>query len=376
VERYTPVSFAAYGQDQIEWNDLTIHAGVRFEYFDARSSLPGDLANPANAIEGAPLSVPRRTSKKTSTAPRLGISYPITATSSVFFSYGHFYQLPPIRDIFTNANYGGLATLQEGAGNYNTVYGNPDIKPERTVQYEFGYKHAVTNFLGLSVNLFYKDIRDLLGVELIDTYAAASYPRLTNVDFGSVSGFTICLDQRQVGILSSTIDYTWQMAQGNSSDPNETATRAKAGEDPRPRQVPFDWDQRHTLNASISLAQNGNYSLSTIVRFGSGQPYTPEIGSGHLSGLERNSDRKPDVFLVDFRAEKFFTLGGAGMSFFLRVFNLFDARFNNGYVFATTGSPDYALFSTAQSISDKLADPTRYYAPRRVEIGITMNSAF
>jgi outer membrane receptor protein involved in Fe transport len=375
VQHYHPVSAAAYLQDQIEWNDLTFHAGLRWEYFNARSFLPSDLANPANAISGAPPSVPRRTTKKVTYAPRIGVSYPITPTSSVFFSYGHFYQLPPLRDIFTNANYDKLATLQAGTGNYGDVYGNPDIKPERTVQYEFGYKHAVTNFLGLNVNLFYKDIRDLLGVEFIDTYSAAAYARLTNVDFGSVTGFTISLDQRQVGILSSTIDYTWQTTQGNSSDPNETATRAAAGEDPRPRQVQLNWDQRHTLNVTAQLSQQGNYSVSTIVRFGSGQPYTPEIGSGFGASVEKNSGRKPNGLLVDFRAEKYFTLASESMSLFLRVFNVLDSRYFNGFVFANTGSPDYGLFPLSQD-RNKLADPTRYYAPRRVEIGVSINSSF
>ncbi|TLY31283.1 MAG: TonB-dependent receptor [Ignavibacteria bacterium] len=373
VQYYHPISLAAYGQDQMEWNDLTIRAGLRFELFDARSFLPSDLANPANAISGAPASFPQRTSKKVSAAPRIGISYPITATSSVFFSYGHFYQLPPLRDIFNNANYDKLARLQAGAGEYGTVYGNPDIKPERTVQYEFGYKHALTDFLGLNVNLFYKDIRDLLGVELIDTYSAASYPRLTNVDFGSVTGFTISLDQRPVGILSSTIDYTWQMAQGNSSDPIETATRAAAGEDPRPRQIPLNWDQRNTINATVTLSKQKNYSLSTILRFAGGQPYTPAHGSGFGASLGQNSGRKPSGFLVDLRGEKYFTFAGASLSFFARVFNVFDARYFNGHLFSDTGSPDYGLFPFSQD-RDLLADPTRYYPPRRIEVGISMNS--
>ena len=195
------------------------------------------------------------------------------------------------------------------------------------------------------------------------------------MDFGSVTGFTISLDQRQVGILSSTIDYTWQTAQGNSSDPIETATRAAAGEDPRPRQVPLDWDQHNTINMTVSLSKQDNYSLSTILRFGSGQPYTPAIGSGFGASLERNSGRKPSGFLVDVRGEKHFTLAGSSVNFFVRVFNLLDARYFNGAVFANTGSPDYGLFPLSQD-RDLLADPTRYYPPRRVEIGFTMNSLF
>ena len=372
VQTYYPISGAGYAQDQIEWNDLTLRVGGRFEFFNARGYVPSDPANPADSIQGVPRSFPKRTTPKYSLAPRFGISYPISVRSSFFFSYGHFYQLPPLGQIFGNSDYNKLARLQASTNDYG-VLGNPDIKPERTVQYEFGFKSAITDFLGLNINLFYKDIRDLLGVEFISTYNDAQYSRLTNIDFGYVKGLTISLDQRRVGILSTSIDYTWMMAEGNSSDPSETALRAAAGEDPRPRQVPLNWDQRHTLNLSVMLSEPQNYSISTIVRIGSGTPYTPSIGSGFGAQIEENSATKPAGVLVDLKAEKYFTVAGVGMSAFVRVFNLFDATYFNESVFATTGSPYYSL----NPVGDRngLADPTRLHPPRRIEIGLSMNSS-
>ena len=370
VQYYKPVSGAIYAQDLVEWNDLTIHAGVRLEYFDSRSTLPSDLANPANAISGAPESSPKKATPKNSLAPRLGVSYPITNTSGIFFSYGHFYQLPPLRDIFNNSNYDVLARIQAGTSNYG-VLGNPDVKPERTIHYEFGYKNALSDMLGFSANVFYKDIRDLLGVEFINTYNDAQYARVTNVDFGNVTGFTLSFTQRHIGHISSSLDYTWQTAQGNSSDPAETANLAQAGRDSRPRQVPFNWDQRNTLNASVQYSQPDDYSISAILKFGSGLPYTPAIGSGFGSQIETNSGTAPGGLVVDVRAEKGFVLGGLSMSAFVRVFNLFNATYFNGMVFQTTGSPDYSLAATADR--DMLANPLRYYAPRKIEIGLSLS---
>ncbi len=131
--------------------------------------------------------------------------------------------------------------------------GNPDLKPEFTIQYEFGLKQSVSDFLGVQLSFFYKDIRDLLGVEFISTYTAAEYARFANVDFGSVTGFTLSLFQRNIGYFNTSVDYTLQYAQGNSSDPRETANRAAAGADPRPRDLAFGWDQRHTLNLICNL---------------------------------------------------------------------------------------------------------------------------
>lgn len=373
IQSYKPLSASAFLHDLVEWQDLTIRAGVRLEYFNARAKVPGDLRNPADSIPGAIPAGLRSTTTKFSIAPRFGLSYPITTRSSIFFSYGHFYQFPALGQIFANADYSRLARLQAGVADYG-VLGNPDVKPEKTVHYEFGYKNAVTDFLGVTVNLFYKDIRDLLGVEFISTYTSAEYARLTNIDFGNVVGFTLSLDQRRLGIVSSTLDYTWQMAQGNSSDPRETATLAEGGKDPRPRQVPLNWDQRHTLNLTVQLSEPENYSVSAIVRYASGQPYTPSIGSGFGSAIETNSGRKPDGLLVDLRAEKYFSIAGINMSVFARAFNLFNTTYFNGGVYSNTGSPDYSLTPVADRNS--LADPTRYIAPRRVEVGVTMNSSF
>lgn len=373
ISSYRPIFLSGFAQDQLEWKDLIVRAGLRAEYFDARATIPSDLQNPANAIEGAPISVLQSTTIKKSLAPRLGVSYPISTNAAVFFAYGHFYQLPPLGQLFNNSDYTILEDLQADVVNFS-VLGNPDIKPERTIQYEFGYKHALTDFLGLDISIFYKDIRDLLGVEFVSTYTAAEYARFTNVDFGDVIGFTVAFDQRRLGIFSSMIDYTWQRAQGNSSDPRETATRAEAGEDPRPEQIPLTWDQRHTLNATITASQPSNFSISSVIRFGSGQPYTPEIGSGFGADLERNSGRKQSFVLIDARAEKFFRMAGLNLSLFARGFNLLDTRFVNGFVFANTGSPDYSLNPTGDRAT--LMNPDRYFPPRRIEVGFTINSAF
>lgn len=366
IDTYYPVVGAAFLQDQMVLPALTVRAGLRLDYFDARATVPSDPANPANVIPGAPESTPQATSVKTSLSPRLGVAYPIEDKAAIHVAYGHFYQSPAVGAIFANSDYGILRNLQAGNVSYG-VMGNPDVRPEQTVQYEIGYKQVVNPDLGFDITVFYKDIRDLIGVEFIETYTGAEYARLTNVDFGNVFGITVALDHRRLGPLSLGLDYTLQSALGNASDPQETATRAAAGEDPRPREIYFNWDQRHTVNLSAALARPGSYNVSAVAKFASGQPYTPQVQSGFGGGLEANSGRKPSGLVVDVRGEK--TLGLARNSaVFLRVFNLFDSRFFNGPVFASTGSPYYSRFPTTDEVA--LADPTRFYAPRRIELGL------
>jgi outer membrane receptor protein involved in Fe transport len=357
-------------QDNVEWIDLTLRAGLRLDYFDARSTIPSDLANPASAIEDVPESVPVATSKKIVLSPRLGVAYPVAGEAALHFSYGHFYQFPELGQAFDNADYSVLSDLQADGIDFG-VMGNPDIEPEKTVQYEFGYKQAVSSRFGFDVTAFFKDIRNLLGVEFVETYNGAEYARLTNSDVGDVLGLIVSVDHKRLGPASVTLDYTWQRAIGNSSDPRETAVRAEAGEDAQPRLVPFDWDQRHTLNMTLSLTHPGGFSGSAIFRFASGQPYTPALAEGGFGqGLDKNSGRKPSSFLLDLRAERRLPTAWGDARVFARVFNAFDARFFNGFVFDTTGSADFS-----RNPSDfRLSDPTRFYDPRRIEVGIRIGS--
>lgn len=370
IETYHPNQAAIYVQDRIELGDLVVRAGLRYEYFDPNAFIPSNLQNPANTIIGVPGSVLVKAKTKHTIAPRLGFGFPLTDKSALHFSYGHFYQMPQYSSLYENANYQVLKFLTGGATYQQDYLGNPDLEPEITVQYEVGLKQALSDNLGVDLTFFYKDIRNLLGTEVIETYNFGQYARNTNVDYGSVSGFTLNITQRAVGNFGASLDYSLMFANGNASDPDETANRQLGGQDPRPRDIPFNWDQRHTLNITALYNEPDDYSVSSIIRYASGQPYTPELGIGFMTEQEQNSGRKPSYITVDLRAEKYFNIDLLNLSVFLRVFNLFNQHFVNGDVYADTGNPD-----TSRKLKlGETIDPNRFNAPRRIEFGISFRS--
>ena len=133
-----------------------------------------------------------------------------------------------------------------------------------------------------------------------------------------------------------------------------------------PRVLLYKYPETHI--ARLTLNQPERWTASAILRLVSGQPYTPDVPSGATGSLESNSGRKPNGVVLDLRGER--TIGGPlNLRLFGRAFNVFDTRSFNGFVFTDTGSPDYTRQpSTRESV---LADPTRFYAPRRLEVGVS-----
>ena len=55
------------------------------------------------------------------------------------------------------------------------------------------------------------------------------------------------------------------------------------------------------------------------------------------------------------------------------MFNVLDTKFFNGFVFADTGSPFYSRSPQVQEAT--LNDPARLYAPRRIEVGVSLGGS-
>jgi outer membrane receptor protein involved in Fe transport len=272
--------------------------------------------------------------------------------------------------------------------------GDADLKPERTIAYEVGLQQELSGQFGLDVTLFYKDIRDQLGLEAVKTVDAVGFTRYINRDYGSVKGFTFSLEKMRTGLISGSVDYTFQYAKGSASDPNflqliEVATRM-SGEPiqfPERQILALDWDQRHTLNTSLNFSKPSNWAVSLLGVFGSGLPYSPSsVEQLQLPDREfKNSARKPMTFTVDMKANKQFKLDKYTMSIFLRIYNLLD-RLNENSVYAVTGRATenarlpyeqaLALEMLARGGQFTMAEwdnhPGWFSEPRRVQLGMAV----
>jgi outer membrane receptor protein involved in Fe transport len=382
--KYTnyPYQLAAYAQDKIELDYLVINAGLRFDYFQPDGSTLRDANNIA-ALDGLhtpyPDSLFRRASVKSQFSPRLGLSYPISDRGAVHLSYGHFFQIPPFEFLYKNPNFRIplTGTYPEFVG---TVLGNADLQPQRTTMYEIGLQQELAENLGITVTTYYKDIRNLLGLEIHIKNDFKKFGEYVNRDYGGVRGVTIAVERRLADGFGANIDYTYQTASGNASDPNDDFNRAQANPpvESNKQFVPLNWDRRHQLNVTLTVGSSGNLVGSLVSRLGSGLPYTPSL-QNQRTGLE-NSDNRPVFFNADLSITKSMTVNALPVSVYVKVYNLFDTA-NEIDVFGDTGRAGYTLELTraqekprgVNTLEEYFTRPDFYSAPRQVIVGASVS---
>jgi outer membrane receptor protein involved in Fe transport len=358
-----PQQYAAYFQDKMEFADFIVNLGLRFDYFDPRGYV---LLQPLHLGRSPSL---ERAGSESQISPRIGISYPVTERGVLHLSYGHFFQVPQFDLMYLNPAYNLNATEAFQVG-------NPGLKSQRTVAYELGLQQQLSADIKVDVTGFYKDFRNLIGTEIFDIGNGNKYSQYINRDYGNARGIIISLEKRHSHGFSATLDYTFQVAQGNASDPNSVFLDNET-DPPRQSQkqlAPLDWDRRHSLNATATVGTLNDFTVTIIGKLGSGLPYTPEF-QNQRTGLV-NSETRPTIVTVDLYATKYVDFFGAPLNVFAKVYNVFDAL-NELDVFTDTGRAGYSLAALytgkprgVNSIEQYFTRPEFYSAPRQVIIGL------
>lgn len=366
-----PLELSAYVQDKMEYDIMIINAGVRLDYFDPNSSQPLDLKNPAGNPNFPGYNQFTKAKPKFQFSPRIGASFPITDEGILRFSYGHFFQMPDFQNLYTNSDF-----LINPGQSLSSVLGNPDLKPQQTVMYEIGLQQVLFPNVVVNLSLYYRDIRNLLGMEIVNTYEGFKYGRFINRDYGNVRGFMVTLDKRFADYFSAKVDYTYQIAEGNASDPYSVYNNNQSNPpiEESKTVVPLNWDQRSTLNFSLNVGEPGDWIVGIIFQYGSGWPYTEDIKVSKGVRFE-NGGIKPPTYNMDVRIEKVFKVFGVDINTFLLVYNVLDIKNEYG-VFGTTGRATNDLNTkTAGSIvglntiQEYINNPSMYSSPREVRLG-------
>ncbi len=371
-----PIEFSAYLQDKMEFDEMVINLGVRYDYFDPNTGYPSDRRNPANQLDlpDSLMSTYPAVEPEVQISPRFGLAYQLAESAILRFSYGHFFQMPPMYSLYQNRSFIVAPT------SYQTTMGNAQLHAQKTVMYEIGLWQEITRGMGFEVALFYRDIYDLLSTRVITTYNQIKYGLYTNKDYGNVRGVEFKYDFTR-NRFAAYVNYTLQYTRANADNPTQTFDRAGSSMDPINRLIPMSWDQRHTFNITTSYTTE-RFGSTLTMYYNSGTAYTfAPIGESRLSriNLYPNNDYQPARYSVDLTG--FFSLwrmGMADLQLTWSVYNLLDTL-NPVAVNGETGRPYTAIISESERGShrsnfneyeDTVQDPSMYAAPRLVKIGL------
>ncbi len=419
----SPVEMSTYLQDKIEFKNVIINLGLRLDTFNSNGIIPANSAEPyignprrdfldslsiyerenidwkrvidpngdkditdspyANFLPDSGRSLLdktgwwEKTKSITQISPRFSVAYPITDRGVIHFSFGHFFQTPSFEFLYTNPGY----KMPEDIGKFG-IYGNPALKPQKTVMYELGIRQEIFPGHTLEVTGYYRDVRNWLTTGIpIEVGDGISYFNYINRDYSNVRGLTLNIERRFRTYYGYQVNYTFQVAEGSNSNPDEEFGALKDNKEPTRMILPLNWDQTHTLNGTFFIGHKQWY-LSLISQFGSGYPYTPSINKASTQGINTslvnltNSRRKPLTFHVDMNFIYKLNLLSVKTEFFIKVFNLFNRR-NELTVYSDTGRANSTLTITSieqygrpNTVSEYYNHREWYSAPRQVQIGL------
>ena len=345
--------------------------------------------------------------------PRIAFSFPISDEAQFFAHYDVLTQRPSQGNRIEPVDYLFMADRVGARLN------NPNLKPEKTVDYELGFAKTLSLKSALKIAAFYKELRDMIQVTNIFQAYPAQYYTYGNIDFGTVKGMSINYDLRRTNNVQMTANYTLQFADGTGSTATSGADLVNTGQPNLRTTIPLSYDQRHAISAAVDYHYGEgkdydgpvwfgqkvfeNSGANMTLSAGSGTPYskqsniTQEAASGinDRSTLEGslNGSRLPWQFRINMKINKEFEIKwnkkkSSHLNVYLQVQNLLDAK-NIISVYRATGNPEddgYLTSSASQNSIDSrndpdafrylyslaVNDPNHYSLPRMFRAGLSL----
>lgn len=339
--------------------------------------------------------------------PRIAFSFPISKEANFYANYDVLSQRPPSGAFASPYTYYNFRELV-GSGSF---IGNPNLKPQRTINYEVGFQQKITDFSKFKVSLLYREERDLIQVRQFVNAYPSTYSSFGNSDFSTTKAFKLEYDMRENNNLRILANYTLAFSEGTGSSP--TSSTGIAAKELK-YVFPLSFDQRHTFYVMFDYRfksgdkYNGpkigkfdvleNTGINLAFNANSGRPYTrKEIPGGIGTSFQNritdgsiNGARMDWAFRIDLRFDRDFVIGKKSknpirLNVYLRIQNLLNTQ-NPLAVYAVTGSPtDDGFLSTPGSGPGVLASqPAAYEAlydlrmnnpfnisrPRRIFLGL------
>jgi outer membrane receptor protein involved in Fe transport len=269
-------------------------------------------------------------------SPRIAFSFAVGDRSKFWASYNVITKWSSATQRFLPTYY----LFFEKFANEGAAFSNPGLKPERAVNYEIGFNQMIGGNMSMEFGAYYSERKDMVVLYQYSQAYPQTYISYTNMDFGTVQGFSFGLNKRpgKGERASFNANYTLQFAKGTGSDPNSTINLIRSGQPNLRTLTTLESDQRHKINFGVTYAFQPedakiqvvnkkantkkeyqwlkNVTARIEMRVGSGFPYTRSStpfstiagqGTRVVEGAI-NGSRMPWTIMGDFVVRKNFDL--------------------------------------------------------------------
>lgn len=350
----TPKKISFYVSDQISFKGLVFTPGLRLEYFDPSSPVRTQYSQwtPISDID-TPGAFTDATAKMY-LAPRINVNYPITDRSKISINYGIYYKMPELQRMYDGLN---INELFGGA-----VIGNPDMKPQRSNDYQVTYDNQLTDEFLVNIAAYYKDIYNQLGYAFVQA-VPVPYNLAQVAEYGSNKGLEFEIRKLPTNNIGFRFNYTLAQILGTATGATSNVNIINDPYTTRPafplNEFSLDRDIRHRANLILDFVWGddegpevfgikplANARINVSGTFRSGLPYTLTAPDGKPLG-DRNALRQPSFIATDLKLLKAFTLkeifgddaGNSRIEFYVDVTNFINRTVAAG-LFSTTSDPN------------------------------------
>ena len=354
--------------------------------------------------------------------PRIAFSFPISEEANFYAHYDVYTQRPKSVNLGSPFYYYYFEERSTGSQT------NPALKPEKTIEYEAGFKQQIGKSSALSLSAFYRELRDMIQITRVNFAYPIAYTSFDNIDFGNVKGMELGYDLRRGKTnknVSMIANYTLSFAEGTGSSAGSQGGII-GSDNPNLRSVfPLNFDQRHAINIIMDYRffeekdYNGpklfgkdvfsNAGANITFVAGSGRPYSPQdaetqnaaFGIAQRAVLEGtiNGSRLPWTYRANARLDKSFEIKTGDdkddpkhryqVNVYLQVLNVLNTRnvisvyrytgiaTDDGWLSSAKGQAYRDLQLDPESYTDlyniKVNNPSSYDLPRRIRLGLVFN---
>jgi len=350
--------------------------------------------------------------------PRIAFSFPISDVA-LFFAHYDVLSQRPTANRGNPFNYYFLQSIA-----VNSTLQNPNLKPEKTIDYQVGFEQALGKNSSLSISGIYREFKNQVQIKKYFYSFPTNYTTYGNEDFGTAKSFLVSYEMRRTNNIRMEVNYTLQFADGTGSDQSSSGGLINETNPSLKTITPLNYDQRHTISTTFDYRYgegdkyNGplvgknntpilaNTGLDVIFTGGSGTPYTRQSNAtpAGLSGVATqstlkgtlNGARLPWTFRIDLKIDKDFRIGKAGNDnnpFYINGYILIENALNTKNVLSVypyTGNPDddgYLSSAVGQQsletqlnkeafldqYSIRINNPGNYTLPRRIRCGLSFD---